>query len=240
MSFMLKFLCRNLWQVKMSELRKLFGKKVQFVRKARGMTQIELGEKVGITQRQLTRIECGTSFPSSELLERICLCLDVPVKQLFDFSLAVNEVKATGTYGGGNYTYNAIKFGDVFKLELADKNETSQKILKGNNKEIACDAIDTKFLQIAKKSNKPVSVAYQDGGETFRVTIYFPDGSTKNLKDIENQNKDEKKKNLLELIENISLDSQKIKFIELAVEALTDNDKLCKLKNQVDGMCIRL
>ena len=204
----------------MSDIRSELGKKIQFIRKARGITQSDLGEQIGITQRQMTRIECGISFPSAELIEKLCIVLKIPPKQLFDFTLAEEEVQGTGTYG--SCTYNAVKFGDVFKLELVDKNETSEKILKKNNKELSCEHSDEKFLQMAKKNNKPISVAYQEAGETFRVTIYFPDGSLKNIKETSHNDKNHNFQKILKLLETIADDKEKIEFVELMLQTLSN------------------
>ena len=48
----------------MSYLKKAFGKKLKFIRKAKGLTQEKLGELIDINQRQLTRIECGKNYKS--------------------------------------------------------------------------------------------------------------------------------------------------------------------------------
>jgi len=218
----------------MSDIKSELGKKIQFIRKARGITQSELGEKIGITQRQITRIECGISFPSAELLEKLCLAMDIPPKQLFNFTLTENQMQSTGTYG--TCTYNAVKFGDVFKLELVDKSETSQKILNKNNKELSCESSDAKFSQMAKKNNKPISVAYQEEGETFRVTIYFPDGSIKNIKETNQTTENTEFQRVLKQLKTISDDREKLQFIELAIQAFSDKKLLKKLKNEIDTM----
>ena len=222
----------------MSDIKSELGRKIQFIRKARGITQLELGQKIGITQRQLTRIECGNSFPSAELLEKISVTLNIPPKQLFDFTLVEKEAKGTGTYGA--CTYNAVKFGNVFKLELVDRNETSKKILNKNNKELLCENSDEKFSQIAKKSNKPITVAYQEEGETFRVTIYFPDGSVKDIKGQRQKAKNDDFQEVLELLETISNSPEKLKFIELAIQSFSDKKQLKKLKDKVDAMCLMI
>ena len=61
----------------MSYLKKAFGKKLKFIRKAKGLTQEKLGELIDINQRQLTRIECGKNFPSADTLEKICYFLKI-------------------------------------------------------------------------------------------------------------------------------------------------------------------
>ena len=55
----------------MGEIRQNFGRHLKSLRKNCGFTQEQLSEKIGINQRQLTRIETGKSFPSFETLDAI-------------------------------------------------------------------------------------------------------------------------------------------------------------------------
>ena len=66
-------------------LKKLFGAQVKLLRNFRKLTQEELSEKINIDIRQLARIEAGSSFATSETIEKICMALNVSYKELFDF-----------------------------------------------------------------------------------------------------------------------------------------------------------
>jgi len=217
----------------MSNLKKLFGKNMKFIRKARGITQEQLGEMIGINQRQLTRIECGKNFPSADTLEKICATLDVPIKQMFDFQLEEEELAMTGT---DNTTYKAVKFDNVIKLELMDKEEKLKKIKKYDKKQIDYTDSDLEMINLAKKSKKPITVQYSENAEVYKVTIYFPDGTFRHIKnnagysDIEGMNR------ILELLKEISDNPNKMRFVELAINAIDNKQLLDKLRATIDGM----
>ena len=65
--------------------KKLFGTQVKLLRNFRKLTQEELLEQINIDIRQLARIEAGTSFVTSETIEKLCTALNVTYKELFDF-----------------------------------------------------------------------------------------------------------------------------------------------------------
>jgi transcriptional regulator with XRE-family HTH domain len=64
----------------------LLGQRVREFRKAKGLSQDQLSEKVGIDSKHLSRIELGKSFPYMETLEAIAAALEVEIKDLFEFS----------------------------------------------------------------------------------------------------------------------------------------------------------
>ncbi len=65
--------------------KKLFGAQVKLLRNFRKLTQEELSEQINIDIRQLARIEAGTSFVTSETIEKLCTALNVTYKELFNF-----------------------------------------------------------------------------------------------------------------------------------------------------------
>lgn len=54
----------------MSELKKLLGRRVQELRKARKIKQEELAEMINIAPRNMSNIETGRCFPSPENIEK--------------------------------------------------------------------------------------------------------------------------------------------------------------------------
>ena len=66
-------------------LKTAFGENLKYIRKSKGYTQEKLAEFLGISHRQLSRIESGDNFPSVETLEKISLYLETDLKTLFDF-----------------------------------------------------------------------------------------------------------------------------------------------------------
>ena len=66
------------------ECRKL-GLNIAYYRKERGLTQIELAEKLDISRTHMSRIEISKAVPSLELIFTVSKVLDVPVSKLFEF-----------------------------------------------------------------------------------------------------------------------------------------------------------
>lgn len=68
--------------------KKEIGKKIQELRRASGMTQEQLAEKLGVDAKHLSRIEQGYHIPN--------YCLMQKMAKILDFSLfAVNDVTIT-------------------------------------------------------------------------------------------------------------------------------------------------
>ena len=68
-----------------TDLKIKFGLKVKQYRNRLGLTQDELAEKISRTQRQVSLIELGKSFPNTETLVNITKVFECTVKDLFDF-----------------------------------------------------------------------------------------------------------------------------------------------------------
>lgn len=66
-----------------SSVSKLLGDNVQRLRKKNNLTQTELAEKIGISQKHLSDIETGTKFPSAGIIEKLAHELNVQVSILF-------------------------------------------------------------------------------------------------------------------------------------------------------------
>ena len=73
-----------------TELKTLLGLKIKHYRKQHGLTQEELGEKIERTQRQVSLIELGSSFPNPEALINIAKVFNCSIKDLFDFEPIIN------------------------------------------------------------------------------------------------------------------------------------------------------
>ena len=61
----------------------LLGEKIKRLRKQRGYTQEQFSEMIDITPRNLSRIEVGESFVTSDTLDKILTALNVPADILF-------------------------------------------------------------------------------------------------------------------------------------------------------------
>jgi transcriptional regulator with XRE-family HTH domain len=67
-------------------LRILFGLRLRQLRRQNNITQERLAESIGVSVDLISNIERGINAPSFETLEKLAEILDVPVKELFDFS----------------------------------------------------------------------------------------------------------------------------------------------------------
>ncbi|MRS02274.1 XRE family transcriptional regulator [bacterium] len=70
----------------------LLGARIKELRKAKGLSQDQLSETIGIDPKHLSRIEVGKSYPYMETLESIAKSLDVEIKDLFEFKHLEKEV----------------------------------------------------------------------------------------------------------------------------------------------------
>ncbi len=69
----------------MPTLKEKLGKRIQEIRKSKNLTQEKLAEMIGIDTPNLSNIERGKRFVSSDTLEKIIKSLNVKEKDLFDF-----------------------------------------------------------------------------------------------------------------------------------------------------------
>lgn len=64
------------------------GKRISNERKSIGLTQAELSEKIGISEKYLSRIECGKQLPSIVIIAKICEGLCISTDKL----LSLNQI----------------------------------------------------------------------------------------------------------------------------------------------------
>ena len=65
--------------------KKLLGKRIKELRKAKGYTQEKLAELIDIETCSLSAIEIGRHYPSMPTLAKIAESLNVELKNLFEF-----------------------------------------------------------------------------------------------------------------------------------------------------------
>lgn len=63
-----------------------FGEKVRSMREELGLSQTQLGDKVHMTQRKVSYIECGKYEPSIEDIIELCTFFDVSSDYLIGLS----------------------------------------------------------------------------------------------------------------------------------------------------------
>lgn len=67
------------------KLKLYLGQKIKQFRNNLKLTQEEFSEKIGITQRQVSLIELGKSFPKPDTLSNIANVFNCSMSDLFDF-----------------------------------------------------------------------------------------------------------------------------------------------------------
>jgi transcriptional regulator with XRE-family HTH domain len=60
-----------------------FGENLKFYRKEKSLSQEQLSEILDISVKHLSAIERGLTFVSAELLEKLSICLDIPIFLFF-------------------------------------------------------------------------------------------------------------------------------------------------------------
>jgi transcriptional regulator with XRE-family HTH domain len=71
-----------------SSIRKAFGERVKQLRKDKGWTQKELGNKIGVTYAQLNKYEGGTNAPPLDKLHMLASALETTIDFLVTGNLA--------------------------------------------------------------------------------------------------------------------------------------------------------
>ena len=67
-----------------TEIDQTVGARIIAVRKAKGLSQADLGAAVGVTFQQIQKYEKGINRVGASRLQQIARCLDVPVATLFE------------------------------------------------------------------------------------------------------------------------------------------------------------
>jgi transcriptional regulator with XRE-family HTH domain len=77
-------------------LRDIFGRRLRAIRTAAGLSQRELGRRIGLLEEvvssRVTRYELGTSEPDFETVSRLAMALDVPMAYLLADNEAIAEI----------------------------------------------------------------------------------------------------------------------------------------------------
>ena len=224
----------------MNEIKQYFGVNLKRIRNRYGYTQEVLAEKIGINQRQMTRIETGRSFPSFITLDNICNVLNLSAVELFDFSNYC-EVRKNGTNDKVHYIAS-IKENNV--ISLTQKIEDKNKSLKSDNiPNIPNESYiehevtsEEHMFQIAKNINRPIMVEYYKNSEFIKKVTYNPKGTSS----IEiNTSKNEQLVNeIINNINDLKLSPAKLKFIKLAIKCLEDKSLIEKMQNVLEGMLL--
>lgn len=94
-------------------MKKDIGIFIQEIRKNKGLTQKELAEKIGISDKTISKWENGNSIPDTSMLLPLCNVLEITVNELLSCELITPE----------NYSLKA----EETILELVKENENTKK-----------------------------------------------------------------------------------------------------------------
>jgi len=97
-------------------LKKDLGQRIQKLRKQKKFTQEQLAEIIGIDPKNISKIENGNNYPTSENLAAIAEALGVEVYELFVFNtisypeMKQEIIKALDNNKNILYLYKCLKF----------------------------------------------------------------------------------------------------------------------------------
>ena len=218
----------------MSQLKKAFGYNLRLLRKSRNLTQEKLAELVDLNQRQLTRIENGISFVSSDVLEKLVIALDIDIKELFDFKLKSTLLKRTGT--NDSLCYKIYNENNVIHIQKCHRENNKND----NENHTINEPPDKYLLNIAQKINKPITAQYMKEGIVEKTYIYNPDGSVNFIQNnFPNSNFNNIEK-ILNKLKKIADNENKINYVDLAIDSLNDKKALNELKMLIKGIELTL
>ncbi|WP_372421723.1 helix-turn-helix domain-containing protein [Salinarimonas chemoclinalis] len=77
-------------------LAELFGANLRHIRKAKGLTQSVLAERIEVSSDMISKMERGAAAPSFDTIERLCAVLEVQPTSFFGIGLAPGPMGARG------------------------------------------------------------------------------------------------------------------------------------------------
>ena len=111
------------------------GENIRKVRDLKGFSQQALAESIGLSQKQLSRIETNQVSPTFDTLEKICEALGITLKNLLQFNedLVFNNVVETQN-GGEFIDYNNTdikQIENLYKQLLVEKDKIISMLESG-------------------------------------------------------------------------------------------------------------
>ena len=100
------------------------GKRIANARKATHMTQAELSEKIDISEKYLSRIECGKQLPSIVIVAKMCEVLNISVDELLALSNVYNNNKGVQNEVSNLSAYEQDQIIEIIKIIINIKNHT--------------------------------------------------------------------------------------------------------------------
>lgn len=105
----------------------LFPSKLRKLRMMRGLTQEELGEKVGVGKTAVSEWEAGNKYPKMARVELLCDVLGVPLEYFLEEEDTYNYDGTVNVplYGGVSCGNGSVVFEDVVEYIATEKNWVS-------------------------------------------------------------------------------------------------------------------
>ena len=104
--------------------KEIIGRRIANARKASQMTQAELSEKIGISEKYLSRIERGKQLPSIVIVAKICEVLHISTDELLAQSNVYNKNKGVQNEVGNLSKYDQDQIIEIIKIIINIKNHT--------------------------------------------------------------------------------------------------------------------
>jgi transcriptional regulator with XRE-family HTH domain len=108
----------------MTSLKENLGRRIQAIRKSKKLTQEKLAEIINLDTPNLSNIERGKRFVSSETLEKIIKALNIEASDLFDFEhlktkeeliTLINDILINSTDNDVQYYYRMLVLHQEYK-----------------------------------------------------------------------------------------------------------------------------
>ena len=104
--------------------KEIIGRRIANLRKTSQMTQAELSEKIDISEKYLSRIECGKQLPSIVIISKICEVLHISADHLLAQSNVYNNNKGVQNEVCNLSKYEQDQIIEIIKIIINIKNHT--------------------------------------------------------------------------------------------------------------------
>ena len=133
------------------------GKMIKDLRQKHNMTQKELGEKLHITDKAISKWERGISMPDIEMLNSIANLFNIPVSNLIDNKIKENEQKVNKNYL--NLTIILVLIIIIILSIIFG--------IKSNNKKTVITQEDLAEVYVGTKIASPDRIIYKDSKNNY-------------------------------------------------------------------------
>jgi transcriptional regulator with XRE-family HTH domain len=91
------------------------GTAIKMLRKKKGFSQTELGEKCNLSVNALSQIETNVTFPQKGTIKNICQALEIPVSYLLFFAINDEDIpeEKRAVFNSLNQTIKSLLLDEV-------------------------------------------------------------------------------------------------------------------------------